>query len=104
MFVDSGMLPGRPEATKRETPYLLTLSFNCCHSSKAAEAEERENGDTHTLKVGLYTVCVSMETVGGEYTPQSMNGCRAETLKETRASLGLESELVDLEKKKEVCS
>lgn len=36
MFVNSGMLPGRPEAVKRETPYLLTLSFKRCHGSKAA--------------------------------------------------------------------
>lgn len=38
---------------------------------------------THTLKVGLYTVCVSpwRYCLGGVHAPQGMNGCKAETQK-----------------------
>lgn len=53
----------------------------------------------HTLNLGLYPVCVSpwRLCLGGVFTPQGMNGSEAETDKrEKRASLGAESETVDL--------
>lgn len=61
--------------------------------------KKEEDTHTHTLKVGLYPVCVSpwRHCLGGVCAPQGMNGCKAETDKrEKRASLGCESELVDL--------
>lgn len=47
------------------------------------DEKKKKDTQTHTLKVGLYTVCVSpwRYCLGGAFTPQGMNGCKAETEK-----------------------
>lgn len=47
---------------------------------KGRVGREEETSQTHTLKVGLYTVCVSpwRYCLGGAYDPRGMNDCKAE--------------------------
>lgn len=51
--------------------------------------EKKKDTQTHTLKVGLYTVCVSpwRYCLGGAYAPQGMNDCKAETEKREKGRL-----------------
>lgn len=63
------------------------------------DERKKKNAQTHTLKVGPYTVCVSpwKYCLGGAYAPQGMNGFKTRDREHRkRASLGFESELVDL--------
>lgn len=54
--------------------------------SRLSTDGKKEDIQTHTFKVGLYTVCVSpwRYCLGGAYAPEGMNGCKTKTEKRER--------------------
>lgn len=74
--------------------------------SRLSTDGKKEDIQTHTFKVGLYTVCVSpwRYCLGGAYVPEGMNGCKTKTEKRKRASLCFESKWYTYTFKQEVHS